>query len=56
VNICLKCFSCCCTEHARRHYAERQHPMFVSRKRITTVSDKDPQKLAIGVDGGFEDV
>lgn len=56
VNICLKCFTCCCAEHAKLHFKEREHTMFLGRKRITTVSDKDPEKLAIGVDGGFEDV
>ncbi|OHT04733.1 Clan CA, family C19, ubiquitin hydrolase-like cysteine peptidase [Tritrichomonas foetus] len=56
INICLQCFTCCCTEHAKQHFQERQHGCFLSRKRITTVSKADPNKLAIGVEGGFEDV
>lgn len=56
VNICLKCFTCCCTEHAKQHFKEREHNLFLSRRRITTKSEADPNKLAIGVEGGFEDV
>ncbi|KAK8866422.1 Ubiquitin carboxyl-terminal hydrolase 5 [Tritrichomonas musculus] len=56
VNICLKCFTCCCTEHAKQHYKEREHNLFLSRRRITTKSEADPNKLAIGVEGGFDDV
>jgi ubiquitin carboxyl-terminal hydrolase 5/13 len=54
VNICLKCFTCCCVNHAIAHFVEREHPHFLSRKRITTISDKTPEKLAIGVEGGFD--
>ncbi|KAK8894595.1 Ubiquitin carboxyl-terminal hydrolase 5 [Tritrichomonas musculus] len=56
VNICLKCFTCCCTEHAKQHFKERQHNLFLSRRRITIKSEADPNKLAIGVEGGFQDV
>ena len=56
INICLQCFTCCCCDHAREHFKERQHGCFLSRRRITTKSDADPNKLAIGVEGGFDDV
>jgi ubiquitin carboxyl-terminal hydrolase 5/13 len=56
VNICLKCFRCLCNEHAQRHAKEDGHLTFLNRKRITEVSDADPNKLAIGVEGGFSDV
>lgn len=56
VNICLQCFTCCCNEHANKHVTERGHTTFLARKRITTVSEKEATKLAIGVDGGFDDV
>lgn len=56
INICLKCFTCCCKEHAIEHYKERDHNLFLSRRRITTKVESDPTKLAIGVDGGFQDV
>jgi ubiquitin carboxyl-terminal hydrolase 5/13 len=56
INICLQCFTTCCKAHGCAHFVERQHGGFLSRKRITTVSDKVPEKLAIGVEGGFDDV
>ena len=56
VNICLQCFTCCCKDHAVTHMKERNHTMFLARKRIKEVSDKEATKLAIGVDGGFDDV
>ena len=56
VNICLQCFTCCCKEHASAHMKERGHTMFLSRKRVTEVSDKEATKLAVGVEGGFDNV
>ena len=56
VNICLKCFRCLCHEHAMEHAKNDQHFMFLNRKRIKEESKADPNKLAIGVEGGFDDV
>jgi len=55
INICLKCFRCVCCDHAKEHFVENGHSMFLSRKRNTIITENDPSKLAIGVDGGFQD-
>lgn len=55
VNICLKCFRCVCHEHAKQHAAKDEHSMFLNRRRRKIESKADPTKLAIGVEGGFQD-
>ena len=56
INICLKCFRCLCNSHSQEHFKENEHTMFLNRRRITTISKRDPTKLAIGLEGGFDDV
>lgn len=56
VNICLNCFICVCKEHAQNHLKERQHKYFLNRKRIKHEAKGDAKKLAIGVEGGFQNI